>query len=292
MVKMPLVTIAMPVFNGENYFANALESVVNQSYENLQIIVCDDGSKNSEFVKSVVESFNDQRIEYFRKDNQGVGSALNLTIEKARGKYWTWLSHDDIYLADKIKIQVQDLNFMDDPNVISYSNFIYINEFGTELEKSDHETNLKENWHFHGPLELGLLSGCTLMLGADFIRKVGKFNETLLFTQDYDYWLRSQKSGGKFKLLSEHLVKVRLHENQTGRLKDTKKENHELQIKIAENFINQVKKEPISHEMVLELKKYLQQANSNSQLGAVEVYGNFLNGLEKAKFFRYLKFFR
>ena len=108
----PLVSIVIPVYNGSNYMREAVDSALAQTYEHLEVIVVNDGSTDD--TEQIALSYG-ERIRYFRKENGGVSSALNLGISKMKGAYFSWLSHDDIYsptkVSDAIKSRCQMYHF-------------------------------------------------------------------------------------------------------------------------------------------------------------------------------------
>src|ERR1700685_403617 len=98
----PRVSVAMPVYNGAQYLARAIASVIAQDYDNFEIIIVDDGSTDADTQK-IALAFRDahaERVKYFRKANGGVASALNTAVAAATGQFFCWLSHDDMYYSD------------------------------------------------------------------------------------------------------------------------------------------------------------------------------------------------
>ena len=132
----PLVSIVIPVYNGTNYVAEAIESALNQTYKNIEIIVVNDGSKDK--TENIAKSYGD-KIRYYYKDNGGVASALNLGIKEAKGEYISWLSHDDIYYPNKIERQIEELKNIDDKNTMIYSNSEFIDKKGKSLTQTEFE---------------------------------------------------------------------------------------------------------------------------------------------------------
>ena len=102
----PLVSIIIPVFNGSNYLANAIDSALGQTYPHCEVIVVNDGSNDEGATESIARSYGD-RIRYHYKENGGVASAMNLGIRLTHGDYFSWLSHDDYYHPDKILHQLK-----------------------------------------------------------------------------------------------------------------------------------------------------------------------------------------
>ena len=95
----PLVSIIIPVYNGEKYMREAIDSALNQTYKNIEVIVVNDGSKDN--TDEIALSYGD-KIRYFKKENGGVSTALNLGIKEMKGEYFCWLSHDDVYEYNKV----------------------------------------------------------------------------------------------------------------------------------------------------------------------------------------------
>ena len=109
MLYEPKVTIIIPVYNGSNYLAQAIEAALAQTYLNCEIIVVNDGSKDDGASEKIALSYGN-KIRYYLKENGGVSSALNFSLEKMTGEWFSWLSHDDLYYPNKIEKQVAFIN--------------------------------------------------------------------------------------------------------------------------------------------------------------------------------------
>jgi glycosyltransferase involved in cell wall biosynthesis len=234
----PLVTIVVPVFNGERYLEKAIRSLVSQSFAHLEVFVVDDGSDDYLVNEKIVNSFSDTRIRYIRKENGGVSTALNLAINEARGKYFTWLSHDDVFLQDKILKQVKILEAINDEKVVHYSSYQTINSNDQIIHTASLTHELAKSVTPLGPIERGILYGCAAMFNLNFLKSVGQFDENLRYVQDYDYWLKLSDNGAIFHLLDEPLVQIRIHEDQTGKINNTYDENYFLWEQIARRWVN------------------------------------------------------
>ena len=103
----PKVSIIIPVYNGSNFLSEAINSALSQTYQNIEIIVINDGSCDNGATEKIALSYGD-KIKYISKENGGVSSALNTGIKAASGEWISWLSHDDIYSPDKIEEQIKD----------------------------------------------------------------------------------------------------------------------------------------------------------------------------------------
>ncbi len=104
--NQPLVSVILPVYNGEKYIAEALNSIVNQSYKNLEILVINDGS--TDHTESIIKSIADQRIRLINNiENKGLVFSLNKGIELSSGKYIARMDADDIAMSERIELQLQ-----------------------------------------------------------------------------------------------------------------------------------------------------------------------------------------
>ncbi len=210
----PKISVIMPVYNGSDYLREAIDSVVSQSYKNIEIIVVNDGSNDNGKTESIILSFGD-KVKYFKKDNGGVASALNIGIQNMTGDYFSWLSHDDLYLPNKIELQVSLLRNLDDKSTILYGGYLLINETadvtGSMRPDLIHPLN-KLNYSLFAILR-GVINGCTLLIHKDHFLKYGFFDESLKTTQDYALWFKMFRHES---LLFHHelLVKTRIHDER------------------------------------------------------------------------------
>lgn len=206
----PKVSIIIPVYNGEKYIENAIHSALNQTYDNIEVIVVNDGSTDN--TENIVKKFGDKII-YFSKENGGVSSALNLGIQHMSGEYFSWLSHDDEYYLNKIEREVTELNYLENKDTIIYSNYDMMTEIGDVYDTVIH--NHKKLLLYP---ELSILNGClnglTLLIPKKAFDVCGLFDETLFCTQDYDKWLQMIKKF-PFYHIQDVLTKTRLHSEQT-----------------------------------------------------------------------------
>jgi hypothetical protein len=207
----PKVSIVIPVFNGSDYLNEALDSALTQTYNNIEIIVVNDGSNDNGKTEKIALSYGD-RIRYFKKGNGGTASALNLGIKEMKGEYFSWLSHDDLYYPEKIEAQINFLVGFEDRLTIIYTDFNYI----------DGNSNFLYNYPIkHVPPEHfrpafiwgGIINGCTLLIPKKCFEIYGVFKEKLRTTQDYDLWFRLSEKYS-FVHLPQILIKSRIHENQ------------------------------------------------------------------------------
>ncbi|MDO8241156.1 MAG: glycosyltransferase [Candidatus Moranbacteria bacterium] len=205
----PLVSIIIPVFNGANYLREAIESVSAQTYVNIETIIVNDGSTDD--TEKIAKSYGD-KIRYFAKENGGVSSALNLALKEMKGEYFSWLSHDDLFLPNRLEKQIEILATLKDRNVILYSDFEFIDENARKIKtmRLDHKMLMSKPEYalFHGHI-----NGNTLLIPKKAFDQYGFFDEKLKCTQDYAKWFEMMKTY-KFIHLPAVLAKYRVHKSQ------------------------------------------------------------------------------
>ena len=182
-----LVSVVMPVYNVESYIGRAIESVLEQSYRNIELIIVDDGSKDS--TESIVKKYNDSRIKYLKNsENQGPAKSRNRALDIAKGEYITFLDGDDFWDQDKVLNQVR---FMEEHGLeMSHGNYRFCDTEGkivksVETDKEiDYERLLRGN-------QFKIM---TVMLKAEVVKN-RRFEE--IKHEDYAFFLDILKGVGK-----------------------------------------------------------------------------------------------
>jgi len=184
----PLVSIIIPVYNGANYMREAIDSALAQSYKNVEILVINDGSKDNGATQEIALVYGD-KIRYIYKENGGVATALNVGIKEMKGEYFSWLSHDDKYLPQKIQAQVDFLQTQEHKEIVIYTDGLYIDD-KSEIT-SEFKVPLFPVAHFRPIFCMGgIMSGCSLLIPRKCFDVCGDFNPKLRTTQDYDMFFR------------------------------------------------------------------------------------------------------
>jgi glycosyltransferase involved in cell wall biosynthesis len=207
----PLVSIIIPVYNGANYMREAIDSALAQSYDNCEVIVVNDGSTDDGETDRIARSYED-KIRYFAKENGGVATALNLGIREMRGEYFSWLSHDDVYLPYKIERQVAFMERLELQDAVLYSDYAVIDSKGRHISNK-HLSGAPPDAAFHYLYLMNEIHGCTLFIPRQAFNSVGMFPEELETTQDYDLWMRMCLAY-PFVYQAEILIQVRRHAAQ------------------------------------------------------------------------------
>jgi glycosyltransferase involved in cell wall biosynthesis len=206
MAEKPLVSIVLPTYKRAHVLPNAIRSVLNQTYTNLELIIVDDNSPDN--TPEVIKSFNDERIRYVRNEpNLKLPGALNKGFSLARGDYLTWTSDDNLFASNAIEKMVAALQASDCDFVYAdYFLFADIDAAGNALEKR----------HERLPDQLQLEK--TNHIGACFLytrkayEEIGDYDPELFLVEDYDYFMRIAK---RFKVshIPEPLYYFRRHDD-------------------------------------------------------------------------------
>ena len=217
----PKVSILIPVYNGSNFLKEAIESALAQTYQNIEIIVINDGSSDNGATEQIARSFGNE-IQYYTKDNGGTSTALNLGISKMTGEYFSWLSHDDMYYPNKIHKQINELNKLPNKNTIMMTDLNGINENKQIIYKTKYIEHIKNfpprEKSFIHPIIYNQTHGCTLLIPKICFDEVGLFDEKQIVAQDFEFFYRAFL---KFphKLIPEILVTARESPNRQGKSK-------------------------------------------------------------------------
>jgi hypothetical protein len=181
-----LVSIVIPVYNGADYLGQAIDSALAQTWPHIEIIVVDDGSDDGGRTAQIARSYG-ERVRYHYKGNGGVATAINTGIRLMRGSYFSWLSHDDVFVADKIERQIQALLAHDGP-AMAFGDFGLMDADGGDRT----EVRVGDAYVPGRPL-LGLMrymvNGCAVLVHRACLADLW-LDPGLPSTQDYDLWLR------------------------------------------------------------------------------------------------------
>ncbi|MFZ2038541.1 MAG: glycosyltransferase family 2 protein [Minisyncoccia bacterium] len=200
------VTIIIPTYNAEKYIAETIDSILNQTHKNIEIIVVDDGSTDNtkEIIKDYIEN---KKIIYFRKNNGGPATARNIGIKSATGDYIALLDADDIWMSDKLEKQIKFLNKNDLDLVYTNRFFIGFKEQKEWINNFIYNKNhlIRENF----------IINSSVLIKTKILRE-NSFGEVkrLFAVEDYDLWLKLAFKKYKFGFLQEKLTGYRIHTNQ------------------------------------------------------------------------------
>lgn len=213
MSTVPKVSVIIPAYNNARFLQEAVESVFAQTYQDYEIIVIDDGSTDN--TKEVLAPYLD-RIQYIYQPNRGASSARNTGIRHSHGDYIAFLDADDIWLPEKLRIQVEYLNNHPDTAMV-YALALRVDVNG---RASNHRNMLKRSLPC-GDIFNALFFRDFITLSSVVIRKrildaIGLFDESFTHAEDHELWLRIAR---QFKIfgIGEYLCKYRLTPQSLGK---------------------------------------------------------------------------
>jgi glycosyltransferase involved in cell wall biosynthesis len=200
----PLVSVIIPVYNCERYLAQAIEGVLAQTYHPVEVIVLDDGSTDNS--ATVAKSF-DSSVRYCYQKNSGCAAARNRGIKLARGTFLAFLDADDLWLEDKLMLQMDAFKEAPELDIV----------FGQVKQFHSPEVDESVKAKIHCPSELmpGLIPS-TVLIRRDVFFRVGLFNTNLKSAEFADWYLRATELRLKVKIVSDLVTRRRLHNANMG----------------------------------------------------------------------------
>jgi len=317
-MKAPLVSVVMPCYNHEKYVKEAIESIIQQTYENIELIIINDGSTDNSH-KIILEIANIckdrfKRFRYIDKKNEGIAKTLNIGIGLSKGTYISFLASDDVIMPDKIEVLVNEFeNLSDNYAVVSgdaqfidgKGNVVYLDKLGVphfEKKKEFYNSFLvyytRYRTDFDYKKEFGLYK--TFLLGnyipamSVLIKKkalidVGLFDAGC-FIEDYDIWLKLSKKY-KFEYIGRPVAYYRLHGNNFSKVSIRKLLRSTAQLFVREKpycYSNNLKVrwEKGYFDVLLNLLKSGYYTEFFDYFGEINKLGFFVFATKK--FFKYL----
>jgi alpha-1,3-rhamnosyltransferase len=212
----PLVSIVIPCYNHEKFVQDCIQSVIDQTYENIELIIIDDGSKDDsvskirEMIPKCEKRF--VRFEFRNRPNKGLSATLNEAIDWCRGDYFSAIASDDQLLSDKIKNQIRVFSYESKEHTVAiFGGVILIDDNGNQIDIKrlpasyyDFENILLHNCAFYA---------ATQLIKTNAIRKVGKYRTDIL-VEDWYMWLKLAEIGNIY-CTDEVYAKYRWHANNT-----------------------------------------------------------------------------
>lgn len=210
--ESPLVSVVIPCYNHENFVQDCIQSVIDQSYENIELIIIDDGSKDNSVIKiqEMVELCRQRffRFEFRHRPNEGLSSTLNEALDWCQGDYYSAIASDDMMLKDKTKNQIQ---FMEkNKNIVAvFGGVKLIDEnnlvIGDVLKKEKKYCFKEIIMHEHK------LPAPTQMIRMGSLKNVGGYNSDILI-EDWYMWIKLSELGDLF-YMNKLFCLYRQHEN-------------------------------------------------------------------------------
>lgn len=209
-IKSPRVSVLLPFRFSDNYLYQAIESILNQSFINFELILLNDGSDDN--INTILSDFCDSRIRYFKEEsNRGIVFQLNKGLKKAKGEYIARMDSDDISRPDRLEKQ---LSFLENPK--NYK----IDVLGTNAIKIGDEIGVIDFKNYQ-PKQISFLLNffCpilhpTVMIRKSVFEKGLQYSEEYKFAEDFALW-RMIDNGKNIAIIPDYLLEYRIHKGQT-----------------------------------------------------------------------------
>ena len=244
------ISILLPVFNCGLYIKSAIQSIINNSFENYEIIVINDGSTDNTL--DIIKQFNDSRIKIYNKENSGLVETLNYGLKKCNYSIIMRMDGDDVIHQKKIETQL---------NYFSRNESILVGSQGFTIDINEDKTGKINLPLTHDKIIKSLLklsSGLihpSIMFYKDALQKIGGYNQNFNHAEDYEMYLRLSKIG-KISNIEDRLIYLRKHDTN-------------VSLVYAED---QIKNSVISREIYLK---------SNTLLISKKIYDDYKRQLDK-----------
>ncbi len=225
----PLISIIIPVYNGEDVILRAVNSVLHQTYKNIEILVIDD--KSTDNTLEILSTIKDKRLRIFKqKKNYQIGSiARNVGMRNAKGEYIAFLDDDDEFLPERIdKLYKEIVSKGDEYRAVTSSYFSKDGKTWKIVHKVEEEQSIKNLL-----LMRTSVGGCSIMIHKSILNDVGFFDESFRRHQDIEYTIRILRKT-KFAVVNEPLVKIYGHPGAP---------NAQKILEVKEHFLNTFKED-------------------------------------------------
>ena len=207
---MPKVSVIIATYNRVELLSSSIKSVLNQTFEDFELIISDDSSTDN--TKEYVEGLTDKRIIYINNEtNRGVSATRNNALKSSTGNYIAFLDDDDEWLPEKLSLQIDKIEKSPSKVGAVYTGVMY---FDMELGEVSYvsrpccEGNILDDI-----LPENILATSSLLLRKSCFEKVGLFDETISYAEDFDMWIRIAKYYN-FSYVDKPLVRYGLHNSK------------------------------------------------------------------------------
>ena len=211
MENNPLVSVIMNCYNSDEFLEEAIESILNQTYQNLEIIFWDNQSTDNS--AKIVKSYNDNRIKYFyAPEFTPLGKARNLAIDKTQGEWIAFLDCDDIWDREKLQISFEELSSQKSIESITliYSKTEIIDRDGKIIGKVD--KSISGDIHDKLLIDGNFITFSSIIVQKDSLIQNGKIDESLNYCEDLDLLLKITKNNIALGV-NKYLILYRIHSN-------------------------------------------------------------------------------
>ncbi len=273
-----LISVIIPVYNRPSFLPTAVESVLNQTYKDFELIIVDDNSTSDTYF-SVYPYLKDKRITYYwLNKNRGVSYSRNYGIKKSKGELIAFLDSDDYWLPEKLEKQIDYI--LKNNYSICQTEEIWIRKGKFVNPRKKHKKI--EGDIFEKSLELCIVSPSAVLIKREVFEKIGLFDENLPACEDYDLWLRVSLHY-KVGLLKEKLiVKRNGHEDQLSKLKALDRYRIYSLLKLLKNHnLDEKRKALVIQTLIKKAKIYINGCIKRGKKDEAEYYRNIIKRYSK-----------
>jgi len=279
-VSRPLVSVILPVYNAEAYIVESIESMLNQTYENIELILINDGSTDSSL--EIMQSYNDARIEIISRENRGLIASLNEGIKKAKGKYIARMDADDISLSQRLQKQVV---FMENSPEIGICGTAVI-MFGEGIQEKVWRLSLEDECIKTELLFSSALAHPTVMMKKVLIDEYQLFYDAgFKHAEDFELWTRFAEHSSLANL-PEPLLKYRVLENSISRLADKAvDQRYNIMQKIPERYMRKlgINRDENQRRLHFNLSTNVRMQENNLNFESLKAYFALLTDANRKK---------
>ena len=274
---LPLVSVVIPVYNGEKFILECLRSVAEQTYPRIQCIVVNDGSTD-QTVDVIRQS--DLKVELVNQDHKNLPSARNTGIRYAAGDFIALLDADDLWYPDKIEAQVQMMMENPGAGLVFSDTEKFFPSGKIRYQKDKRELSLKLNNEDPFPILIkkNIIVPSSVLIRSSIFKEIGYFDETLNSCEDWEFWLRFPVHHLQIRFLDRILTKYRFHGGNMSTKADSMQQGR-LQA------LDKVFSDPLLHARYSKLKNQAHARIYDEAANAFYSAGNserFLSNFNKA----------
>lgn len=271
------VSVIIPTYNRSSYLEEAIISVINQTYENLEIIVVDDGSKEK-YAEVICNNY--KECNYYYKENGGLSSARNFGIKKSKGEYIAFLDDDDVWKENKLEVQCKILDKYSSIDCV-HSSAIVINEKGEStgeiIGASETKAYKRSGYVFWNALGVWVVKSPTPLIRKKVFTKDLLFDETIKVGEDIDFYQR-MFFRHKVYYISESLAYYREYNNNDRLSLKIKK-----YIGVEKKLLNNLKKMGVNNLFILYKIKVRLAISAKRRINLINKNAFKMNLLDKIK---------
>lgn len=293
-LNTPLVSIIMPCYNASKFIKESIDSILNQSFEDWELIIVDDGSTDN--TASIIKIYvsTDIRIRYFYQVNGKQGKARNLALTKANGFYLAFLDADDLWLPEKLSVQIEQI-YKHDVDLVFSDSYIFndnaLNNLSQKMNVLDAILYDKNSIQLF--LEINKVPILTVLVKREKVLNVGGFSENLDIqnVEDYHLWLKLLMTNCMFYSSGRILAKYRIH--NTSATSSDKLSLHKIPFAFYDLLqLYPIYKRQIEFELKLKFKRiYKTKLFTRSELGGwIKKNTTYLSKSKMTQFYLFLNF--